>query len=342
MVRSTALLPAIKRKHPNSVLIWVTDQPSVALLKTHPMIDRVVASGFENLLPFQGIEWDAAYILDKSPSATALADWFQIKEVFGFRSHKKNFSIVPATPAADELWQLGRDNQKKFFENKKSELRLCHEALELGPYLRDEYALFLTDLETEQARTRRANWLEDHLQPVIGINTGCSPAIPYKKWTIAYHRDLILKLNDRGFKNIVLLGGNSETERNQQIGLRLPVSLSDTQSGLRDGLVSVQACDLIISGDSLGMHLGIALKKFVVAWFGPTCEQEIDLFDRGAKVLSKAPCGPCWKRSCQKETMCYDLVYLSEIIASVEKGMAWWKENNSSWLSKPLSSEIFY
>ena len=47
----------------------------------------------------------------------------------------------------------------------------------------------------------------------------------------------------------------------------------------------MNACDIVVSGDSLGMHMAIGLKKWVVAWFGPTCHQEIDLYDRGAKFL---------------------------------------------------------
>ena len=119
----------------------------------------------------------------------------------------------------------------------------------------------------------------------------------------------------------MLLGGKSETERNQAIAYGLHVIQSDTQSGLRDGILSVAACDVVVSGDSLGMHLGIALQKWVVAWFGPTCAHEIDFFDRGVAVLSKADCGPCWKRTCSKSTMCYDLVDPKELVNAVGAGI---------------------
>ena len=49
-------------------------------------------------------------------------------------------------------------------------------------------------------------------------------------------------------------------------------------------------CDVVISGDSLGMHMAIALSKHVVAWFGPTSPQEIDLYDRGVKLLADRLC----------------------------------------------------
>ena len=98
---------------------------------------------------------------------------------------------------------------------------------------------------------------------------------------------------------------------------------SPTRKGLRDGLASVEACDLIFSGDSLGMHMGIALKKWVVAWFGPTCAQEIDLYGRGVKVMTKATCSPCWKRVCSQPVMCYDQVDFDQALNGLSKGIEW-------------------
>jgi heptosyltransferase II len=97
----------------------------------------------------------------------------------------------------------------------------------------------------------------------------------------------------------------------------------------------VAACDLVVTGDSLGMHMAIALKKWVVAWFGPTCAHEIDLFERGYKVLSQTSCGPCWKRSCKMTPMCYDQVSLTEILKGLKMGVDW--ERSISSYKPPLS-----
>jgi heptosyltransferase-2 len=85
-------------------------------------------------------------------------------------------------------------------------------------------------------------------------------------------------------------------------------------------MISMDACDVVVSGDSLGMHMAIALKKWTVAWFGPTCAHEIDLYDRGVHVLTAAPCSPCWKRSCNRTPMCYDRVSTTDIIQGVRAG----------------------
>lgn len=321
VVRSTALLAAIRREYKDVHITWVTQKPADQLLQKHPLIDRVLTTDRDDLLALSALQFDVAFCIDKSLTAAGVLSHVFSDKVFGFQADTATGAIVPATAAAEELWQIGLSNHKKFHENTKSETQLVCEALELK-YRRDDYVLPLTADEVAEASRRRSQWASSH-EVVVGINTGCSGAIPYKKLSVEGHRVLIEKLRLLPNVKIVLLGGQEDRVRNQQIAHGLPVISSSTEQGLRDGLVSVQACDIVATGDSLGMHMGIALKKWTVAWFGPTCAHEIDLYDRGVKILSQAECGPCWKRSCQKAVMCYDLVDLNLVVTAVEKGIPW-------------------
>lgn len=341
VVRSTSLLAAIKRKFPSSRITWVTQAPADHLLNSHPMLDRVLTTDPDGLLQLQALEFDVAFVIDKSLLAAGIVRNIKIDKVYGFKACATG-AVLPATTAAEELWQLGLSDQKKFYENKKAETQLMIEALELGSFQRDEYHLPLTDLEIKDSFRRSATYRKDSSQPIIGLNTGCSSIIPYKKWTVDYHQQVIRQLLQQGFQNIVLLGGKEDQERNQQIAQGLPVQQSPTQSGLRDGLISVDACDIILSGDSLGMHMAIARKKYVIAWFGPTCPQEIDLYDRGVKLISPVRCSPCWKRHCNKQLMCYDQIAVSEVQQAVQAGVQWWKQQNPSLSFKRPSLEISF
>ena len=210
------------------------------------------------------------------------------------------------------------------------------EAFELGPFKRDEYVLSLTENEKHQMRERRQHWLNGK-KLLVGINTGCSPTIPYKKFTEEGHQQLVRKMLSLDEVRVVLLGGGSETASNLRIAAGLDVITSPTEAGLRDGAISIAACDIVISGDSLGMHMGIALKKWVVAWFGPTCAHEIDLYGRGRRVLSQVSCSPCWKRACQKSVMCYDRVDFDHLVHAVEEGIQWL----TSSYKQPISETSF-
>ena len=79
---------------------------------------------------------------------------------------------------------------------------------------------------------------------------------------------------------------------------------SEFNGGGMRGAAELDRCDVVVSGDTLGMHMAIALEKHVVAWFGPTCPAEIDLYGRGVKVLAEVGCAPCYRPSCPEEGPC--------------------------------------
>ncbi len=68
------------------------------------------------------------------------------------------------------------------------------------------------------------------------------------------------------------------------------------------------------------MHLAIALKKFVIAWFGLSCWTEIDLYDRGVKLFPEGlSCAPCWKKVCPNNLECIQMIDLERIVKETEK-----------------------
>ena len=318
VVRSTGLLPLIHAQHPNAQITWVTDLLPAKLLKNHPRIFRVLTTQLSDMLAISNLAFDLAFVIDKDLISSGILKQTQAKQVLGFVSDSQGI-IVPANSSAQELWELGLDDNAKFFKNQKSEIQLLAEALELKN--RPEgYDLPLNDQEQTSAEQRNLKWGSQGQKKIVGINTGCAATLPAKKLSVQNHVDLI-ELIQKELPNceIVLLGGPEDTNRNQEIASRTGVRQSPTELGLRDGLVSVAACDLIITGDSLGLHMAISQKVPVVAWFGPSCAQEIDLFGRGEKIMTKAGCSPCWNRSCNKSVMCYDLVDLNEVVEALNR-----------------------
>lgn len=324
VLRSTSLLAAIKRKYPFSHITWLTKAPAQHLLAHIPDIDRVLTTASEDVLQLSALEFDVALIIDKSLVATGLLKQTYAREVFGFKANSHG-AVLPANREAQELWEIGLSDETKFYKNQKTEQRLVHEALALGEFRRDEYVVKLSATENDLVGARRRLW-QSGIWPILGINTGCSAVLPAKRLSVDGHRKLIRTIRTDARLSrlpIVLLGGPEDKERNEAIAHGLQVIVSPTQRGLRDGLVSVAACDLIFSGDSLGMHMGIALKKWVVAWFGPSCAQEIDLYGRGEKILTQSPCSPCWKRVCNEPIMCYDQLDFSQVRYALDEGIQW-------------------
>ena len=156
----------------------------------------------------------------------------------------------------------------------------------------------------------------------VGFNTGCSPLYPYKKLPLDVQAAAIEALDLD--EPVLLLGGPEDTERNTSLAecLGARVELTPTTGGLRRGAAEVSRCEVVVTGDSLGMHLAIALGVHVVAWFGPTCPQEIELFGRGIKLLGEVGCAPCWKRSCDEAPKCFDQVSPALIAEATHHALA--------------------
>lgn len=316
VLSTTAQLPALKRKYPESTICWLTLKNAVSLLANNPYIDKVFTYDFQTLSVLSQMEFDVVLNADKSQHTGALAMSLNAKERLGFGINP-NGQIIPLNDGAVYNYMLGLDDKLKFRENQKTIQEFFADTFELE-YSRDEYQYFFTDEEKDFiCEYKRSIGLTDQ-DRVIGFNTGCSLLFPNKKMTVEQHVYLIEKLLAKGGYKILLLGGPEDKERNDEIFSRFNDSnLINTPAnmGIRRGACFIDIADIIVTGDSFGMHMSIALKKFIIAWFGLSCWSEIDLYDRGVKMIPEGlECAPCWKRQCPYNLECRQMIDLDGIL----------------------------
>jgi len=292
VLRTTAQLPALHRRWPDAVVTWLTRARAVPLLQGHPLIDRVVALDLDATVELRARRFDLILSVDKGAVGAGLAQQLSAARKLGF-GLAADGSILPFNPGARYLYDSGLSDQLKFRDNQRSEPDMLAEALEL-PYQREPYRLHLS--QQERAGPPRA----------VGFNTGSSPGWPRKRLALELQVAAIRRVAEATGEPVLLLGGPEDSQRNEELASRLgPLAEpTPTDLGLRSGAAQVARCQVVVSGDSLGMHLAIALGCHVVAWFGPTCPQEIDLYDRGVKLLASVCCAPCWQAGCQREPAC--------------------------------------
>jgi len=321
VLATTSILPAIKRKYPRSTLTWITEKRTAALLQHNPLVDRIFAWEPEAWLILQQMKFDVVMNVDKSRRSGALAMSVKAKTKLGFGMNGDG-QIVPLTADAHRNYRMGLDDELKFRVNRRTVPELQCEQFRL-PYRRDEYVLALTADEQEFTRLyAREHGLTDGSSVVVGLNTGCSDLYPNKKMTVDQHVALIGLLGRIPRVKVLLLGGPEDAVRNAAIARQAgPGVLSTpTGEGLRRGLCYVDLCDVVVTGDSFGMHAAIALKKFVIVWFGVSCEAEIDLFDRGVKLIPEGlACSPCWKHECPFSLECQKMIDLERMAGEVAR-----------------------
>jgi len=315
---TTSILPAIKRKFPASTITWITEKSAIPLLYHIPLIDRLFPWEPESWLVLGQMRFDVVFNVDKSRRSGAFAMAVNAKTKLGFGMNADG-QIMPLNKEARENYLLGLDDHLKFRVNRKSVSQIQCEEFRLD-YKRDEYQLCLSAEEEEFCRRYRQEHELDASSLVVGLNTGCSELYPNKKMTVDQHVDLIDRLSHVPDVKVLLVGGPEDTLRNAEILRRSggKVLSTPTTEGLRRGICYVNLCDLVVTGDSLGMHMAIALRKQVIVWFGVSCHAEIDLYERGIKLIPESlECSPCWKRECPYNLECIQMIDLNRICDEV-------------------------
>jgi heptosyltransferase-2 len=319
VLMTTAQLPSIKRKFPESTIYWITLKNASPLLIQNPFIDYIYTFDAVSILILTQIKFDYIFNVDKSQQSCALLNNLSGEQKLGFGLDSSG-KIIPLNKGAEYNFRLGMDDYFKFKVNQRTGQDYLAESFELD-YQRDEYILHLTGEEISFIEKYKKKIGIRKKDRIIGFNTGCSELYPNKKMTITQHIILIKRLLKRNYK-IVLLGGPEDTERNKEIYSHFKGKIINTPTteGLRRGVCYESIPNIIVTGDSLGMHIAIALKKYVIAWFGVSCWTEIDLYNHGVKLYQEdLLCSPCWKKQCPFNLECIKMVDLDRIITEVDK-----------------------
>jgi heptosyltransferase-2 len=270
-------------------------------------------------LRIQAEAFDLAICLDKALPAAALASLAKAKKKVGFGLSKEG-RVYPLNKEAEYEFSLGLSDELKFRKNKKTYQQIIFQTAGLK-FRGQEYVL---ELSLNQSR-----FCEEFLKKnglgkgdfKVGLNTGCGSVFPFKKWTTDGFAELADRLVEELGAKVLLLGGPHEAERNNWIlkKINAPVIDAGCKNSLQDFISIVNCCDLIVTGDTLAMHIAIALRKRVVALFGPTCAQEVELYNRGIKIVADLDCAPCYRSTCERDKKCMEAISVEQVFNAVSK-----------------------
>ncbi len=318
VLRTTALLPALADGHPGVAITWITRKESRPLLERNPYIAEVFEYGPDALLQLQTRTFDRVVNLDAGKTSAALASMANAKQKDGFVLDARGY--VQATNQAARKWlEMG-----VFDDLKRQGTRTYQEIMLeiIGCSGADHrYVLELSEEERAAGRAHLERLGIDLSRPVIGLNTGAGQRWQLKQWREEGYLELVERLAKRHAVQFVLLGGPEERERHQRLIAASKIPLIDTgcDNTVRHFSAIVAACDLVVAGDTLAMHLALALKRHAVILFGPTSSAEIEMYGLGEKVAPRMDCLVCYKPTCDFVPNCMDLISTDMVEAAVER-----------------------
>jgi len=329
VLRTTSILPGLRAVHGAGLdITWVTAHAARPLLEglvgteitdllaVDPKDNEAIAGLGERLGPGS---FDRILSLDDEPPlcalATALADGQVEPRVIGAYVAADTDGERTYTKAAAPWFDMGllstfgkaeADRLKIANTRSHPEIYAAMLGIPMGePLLRLD----------DEVLTSAAARLASRSGSMIGLNTGAggrwrSKALPEERVVaLARQLDLHLQASDGQRPTFVLLGGPEERERNERLAAAVGgadgVLLVDPgcDNPLLDFAGLISGLDLLITSDSLALHMATARKVPTVAFFAPTSAAEIELYGRGEKIASTAPDACSYARDADTSTL---------------------------------------
>ncbi|MEN6627018.1 MAG: glycosyltransferase family 9 protein [Candidatus Sumerlaeia bacterium] len=327
VVRTACLIPGLRDSSDPPHITWLTSRAAMPLVERMPGVDRVLEFNAEALAHLELEHFAIVISLDKEPGPASVAMRVQAEKKLGVGVSRYG-TVFPLNSEAHYYFRLGLDNDEKFHGNRKSYPELVYEALGM------EYAGQGYTIAPTEADRRAAAGLLDAAglregRALVGINPGAGRVFARKAWRedgwVEVINQLALRRPD---VSVVLLGGPDEAElmgriqeKAHRASSQTPVLLPGSSYDLGTFAALVERCAVVASGDTLAMHLALATGRKSVAIFGPTCQQEIEMYGRGVKITTPIGCAPCYRRGCDVSPSCQDLIPASQVVDAVLKMM---------------------
>jgi ADP-heptose:LPS heptosyltransferase len=307
VLRTTPLLEGLRLTNPDCRITWLTETNILPMLRGIDAIDRLLPYTADNLLLLENEKFDQLYCFDKEPRATGLAMKIRASRKIGFGLSQYG-TVAPLNSESEYTFELGINDELKFRQNTLTYPELIYQCAGITMEDPQEYILpdFKEEREAGRLKLETLGAMPEDCK--IGLNTGAGPVFATKKWTEQGYAELADMLVEKLGAKVLLLGGPDEVERNRRIAeaARNPLIHTGTDNPIRMFAGIVSNLDLMVTGDSLALHIAIGLKVPVVVILGPTCAQEIELYGRGEKIVSDFECSPCYLSRCPKERTCMD------------------------------------
>lgn len=250
---------------------WVTRPASLPLLAGIPQIGTLLPLDAADQL--RGLHFGLAACLDDEPEACRLLDLVTSRRRVGAYLENGRVAYGESARSWYDMGLMSRFGKQRADELKRENRRAYQEHLFeiFGLPFRGEDYLF--GYPPRQVSRRR-----------VGIEMRADARWQWKRW--GRYPELIERLRADG----------------------LDVFLFEQRDDLRDFIADVNGCGLVVSGDTLTMHIALALQKRTLAVFGPTSAPEIHGYGRLTTIVSPIECICCYLRTCDLSPNCMDLI----------------------------------
>jgi heptosyltransferase-2 len=317
VLRTTFLLHGLKELYTDIVISWIVDKNNAAVLENNDLIDNVIFNDENTEKYLITSFFDIVINLDLAHESLSLTKLSNKSKIIGYTIDNDR-NIIPSNDFADKWLKMSAYDELK----KANTLTYQHWMAKITELPKDNYEIIvpLQKEAKEKAKQVLKNNNISHDKKIIGINPGAGKRWNLKKWTLKSFIQTARYFSQKGYA-VLLLGGTQDAN---EISAILKENMSNvvptgTNNSIPDFFARINLCDVILCGDTMALHAAAGLKKNIVALFGPTSMNEIEIYSRGVKIQSKKDCVVCYKQQCDLIDNCMKAITSKEVIAAIEK-----------------------
>lgn len=229
----------------NDHVTWLVDAKAYPVLKGNTYIDRILIYNLTSVLQLRAEYFDTVINMEKVPGISAMADEITAWRRYGFRFDVKSGN-AEAYDGTHNILQLCKDIEKK----------------------RERGACWQEGLYEMVGETWNGEPYILGYQPKskavfdIGFNYNVGNKWPQKAWPEKYWKKL-----------------------EELLSHEYTVSWQQGLNDMEDYFEWIHSCKLLITNDSFGLHLAIAMGIRVICLIGPTNYKETHLYGCGSFLM---------------------------------------------------------
>jgi len=316
--RSASLLPAIIARHQAPYIAWLTGKASAPLVRLMSDVDEVIELSEDGIARATAGGWHQVYSLSNDLTSASLATLANRSGApVGF--FMRDGIITPSNEAAMRWLEMGAFDRLKAANEHSYQRRMLDILGEPEGAAIPRPALMIGETVRRAATARLVDLFGDSTRPRVAINIGSSARWPKKMLYPEQIYSYSQRLRDRADVDVLLLGGDAETEKAASIlAMRAPgdrIEAALTGHSVLEFLALLSQVDALLCGDTLALHIAPAIGLPTVAVFGPTSFAEIHTFDGliAKTRVNSLDCLVC-QGDCQKQRNCMTLMDLDELV----------------------------
>lgn len=260
---------------------WLVDELAYPLLQGNPYIQRILPYDLTSVLQLKSERFDTVINLEKVPGVCALADSISAWRRYGFRFDEVK-GEAEAYDGCEKVVSLCKDDDfKRSYKGSWQESLL---QIVGAKWEGQEYILGYHPVNDEKYD--------------VGLNWAVGTKWPNKAWPAGKWVEL-KRLMDGKFC----------------------YSMQQGMDDLHAYIDWINSCRLLVTNDSLGLHIALALRKRVVVLYGPTNPNETHFYGRGEVLYPDVAlsCIPCLEPVCCQAFHCMEFISATSVMESVER-----------------------